>query len=57
MKSSNVWNITLFSPLKVNRRFGGKSRHQFQGPRISRAKKQGKERLSQIKNVGEFQEL
>jgi hypothetical protein len=35
-----VWYITLCSPLKVNRRFGGTYRLHLHGLRISRARKQ-----------------
>jgi hypothetical protein len=34
------WNIMPYSPLKVNRRFGGTCRLQLQGPRISNARNQ-----------------
>jgi hypothetical protein len=37
MKSTVFWDITLCSPLKVNRRFGGTYRLHLQGRRISRA--------------------
>jgi hypothetical protein len=37
MKSSIFWDITLCSPLNVNRRFGGTYRLHLQGRRISRA--------------------
>jgi hypothetical protein len=36
------WGITLCSPLKVNRRFGGTYRLHLQGRRISRARNQRK---------------
>jgi hypothetical protein len=34
------WDITLCSPLKVNRRFGGKCHLHFQGQRIRNARNQ-----------------
>jgi hypothetical protein len=37
MKSSIFWDVTLCSPLKVNRRFGGTCRLHHQGQRINRA--------------------
>jgi hypothetical protein len=37
MKSTIFWDIMSCSPLKVNRRFGGTYRLNFQGQRISRA--------------------
>jgi hypothetical protein len=37
MKSSILWDITLCSPLKINRRFGGTCHFHFQDPRISQA--------------------
>jgi hypothetical protein len=42
MKSSVFWDITPFSPLKVNRRFGGTRRLHVQGRRISQARNQRK---------------
>jgi hypothetical protein len=35
MKSNIFWNSTPYSPLKVNRRFGGTRRLHFQSRRIS----------------------
>jgi hypothetical protein len=43
MKSTIFWDITLCSPLKVNRRFGGIYRLHLQG-RISRARNQRENR-------------
>jgi hypothetical protein len=40
MKSSIFWDITLCSPLKVNRRCGGTSRLHLQGPKINQARNQ-----------------
>jgi hypothetical protein len=40
MKSSVVWDITLRSPLKVNRRFGGTCHLHFQARRISQGRNQ-----------------
>jgi hypothetical protein len=40
MKSSTFWDITPFNPLKVNRRFGEKSRLHLEGRRISQARNQ-----------------
>jgi hypothetical protein len=40
MKSTIFWDITLCSPLKVNRRFGRTYRLHLQGRRISRARNQ-----------------
>jgi hypothetical protein len=40
MKSSVVWNITLCSPLKVSRCFGGTWRIHLQGRRIGKARNQ-----------------
>jgi hypothetical protein len=37
IKISIFWNITPFSPLKIDRRFGGTCRFQLQGLRISKA--------------------
>jgi hypothetical protein len=36
MKSTVFWDITPYSPLKVNPHFGGTYRLHLQGPRISR---------------------
>jgi hypothetical protein len=44
IKSTVFWNITLCSPLNVNRRFGGKYRLHIQGRRISRARNQRESR-------------
>jgi hypothetical protein len=44
MKRSIFWDITLCSPLKVNRCFGGTCRLQLQGRRISPARNQRKSR-------------
>jgi hypothetical protein len=38
MKSPIFWDITPCSPLKVNRRFGGTCRLNFQGRRIDKAR-------------------
>jgi hypothetical protein len=38
MKSTVFWDIMLCSPLKVNRRFGGKYRLKFQARRIGRGR-------------------
>jgi hypothetical protein len=38
MKNSIFWNITLFSPLKVYRRFGGTYRLHLKGQRMSQAR-------------------
>jgi hypothetical protein len=35
MNSSVLWYIPLYSPLKVNQRFGGRYRFHFQSRRIS----------------------
>jgi hypothetical protein len=40
MKSATFWDITLCSPLKVTRRFGGTYRLHLQGQRMSQAKNQ-----------------
>jgi hypothetical protein len=40
MKSSVFWDITPYSPLKVNRRFRGTYWIHLQGGRISREKNQ-----------------
>jgi hypothetical protein len=40
MKFSVFWNITLCSPLKVNRRFGGACRLHIQGRKIIQARNQ-----------------
>jgi hypothetical protein len=40
MKSSTFWVITLCSPLKLNRRFGGTFRLHLQGRRINRERNQ-----------------
>jgi hypothetical protein len=40
MKSTIFWDITPCSPLKVNRRFGGKYRLNLQSRRISRPRHQ-----------------
>jgi hypothetical protein len=40
MKSSILWDIMPCSPLKVNRRFGGKFRLHLQGRRASKARDQ-----------------
>jgi hypothetical protein len=40
MKSSIFWDITPYSPMKVNWRFGGICRLHLQGRRISRARNQ-----------------
>jgi hypothetical protein len=37
MKSSTFWYITPFSPLEVNRHFGGTFRLHLQGRRINQA--------------------
>jgi hypothetical protein len=44
MKSTIVWDIMPYSPLKINRRFGGTSRLHLQGRRISRARNQRESR-------------
>jgi hypothetical protein len=44
MPSTVFWDITLCSPLKVNRRFGGTHRLHLQGRRISRARNQHENR-------------
>jgi hypothetical protein len=38
MISSILWDMTPFSPLKVNRRFGGMCRLQLHGRRINQAR-------------------
>jgi hypothetical protein len=38
MKSSIFWDITPYSPLKVNRRLGGTCRLHLQGRRINQAR-------------------
>jgi hypothetical protein len=40
MKSSISWDITLYSPLQANGRFGGICRLHFQGRKISQARNQ-----------------
>jgi hypothetical protein len=40
MKSSNFWDITTHSPLKVNRSFGGTYCLRLEGRRISEARSQ-----------------
>jgi hypothetical protein len=40
LKSTIFWGITLYNPLKVNRRFGGTYRLHLQGRKISRGKNQ-----------------
>jgi hypothetical protein len=45
MKSSVFWDITPYSPLKANRRFGGTCRLQLQGQGISQARNQRESRL------------
>jgi hypothetical protein len=40
IKSSVFWDITLCSPLKFNRRFGGTCRLHFHSRRISQARNQ-----------------
>jgi hypothetical protein len=42
MESTIFWDITPCSPLKINRRLGGKCRLRLQGRRISRGKTSGK---------------
>jgi hypothetical protein len=44
LRSSVFWDITLCSPLKVNRRFGGTYRLHLQGRGISRARNQRESR-------------
>jgi hypothetical protein len=44
MKSAIFWDITPCSPLKLNRRFGGKFRLHLQGRRISRVRNQRESR-------------
>jgi hypothetical protein len=38
IRSSIFWDIRPYSPLKVNRRFGGTCRLHFQGRKISQAR-------------------
>jgi hypothetical protein len=44
MKTTIFWDITPYSPLKVNRRFGGIYRLHLQGRRISQARNQRESR-------------
>jgi hypothetical protein len=44
IKTTIFWDITPFSPLKVNRRFGGTNRLHLQGRRINRARNQRESR-------------
>jgi hypothetical protein len=44
LKSTIVWDITPWSPLKVNRSFGGTYRLHLQGRRISRGRNQPESR-------------
>jgi hypothetical protein len=45
-KSSIFWNITPYSPLKVNRNFGGTYLLHLQGRRKCRARNQRESRLT-----------
>jgi hypothetical protein len=40
VKSSNFWDVTPYSPLKVNRRFGGTCRLNLQGRRVKQTRNQ-----------------
>jgi hypothetical protein len=40
MKSAIFWDITPYSPLSINRRFGGTYSLHLQGKKISRARNQ-----------------
>jgi hypothetical protein len=58
MKSTILWDITPCSPLKFNRRFGGKYRLYLRGRRISRARNQRERtRLATCFHVGFFLSL
>jgi hypothetical protein len=39
-KRSVLWDISLWKPLKINRRFGGSYRHHLQGRRINQTRNQ-----------------